>query len=409
MSLYQPEPTELGASAVSPAGRYELRHRPCRKHSRRTRRTLLAAASAASMAAAALVLPFAAGSRAMAATVGPAAAAPASDTDAGTDSDAGTDAAAMLEQAWSRSRSGTYHGVQLVMVDNLTHYVGVSHVPGHTYLYPVNAGVPSQVYDSADDDAASDQLSKDPLALLKAHYRLSLVGTDEVLGRAARVIEASTADGRVAARFWVDAASCLLVRRDTYDAHQNAYTHVQYTELDTSGPDPALLTVRATAASSAGAGSAAAGGAQDAQRLKRLTAAGWWARPTLPGELTLYDVREIPGSAGTVLHLSYSDGISTVSVFEQRGRLAGGTLPAGWSSTVLLGGRRVVRADGVPLRVAWQAHQLVVAVIADVPPASLPSIVAALPYGAAPAGHGMVVGRLSRGLHRIGSMLDPLR
>jgi hypothetical protein len=34
-------------------------------------------------------------------------------------------------------------------------------------------------------------------------------------------------------------------------------------------------------------------------------------------------------------------------------------------------------------------------------------VIEALPYGAAPARHGMVVGRVRRGLGRIGSMLDP--
>ena len=47
----------------------------------------------------------------------------------------GSDAVALLETAYQRSRTGTYHGVQLVMVDNQPHQVGVSHVPGHTYLY----------------------------------------------------------------------------------------------------------------------------------------------------------------------------------------------------------------------------------------------------------------------------------
>ena len=70
-------------------------------------------------------------------------------------------------------------------------------------------------------------------------------------------------------------------------------------------------------------------------------------------------------------------------------------------------GRHVVQATGEPLRVAWQAHDLVVSVVADVPPSVATRVVEALPYGPAPAQHGMVVGRVSRGLHRIGSMLTP--
>jgi negative regulator of sigma E activity len=321
--------------------------------------------------------------------------------------DAGTDAVAMLEAAYTKSRAGTYHGIQLVMVDNQTHYVGVSHVPGHTYLYAASSnGSASKVYETVDPAAAgssADPLSKDPLALLKAHFRLTFVRTDELLGRPARVIEALAPDGRVAAAFWVDEGSSLLVRRDTYDSRQNVYSQVKYIQLDIDAADPSVRVVAATTLRPDGR-------EEDAQRLDQLRSRGWWAQPELPGGLSLYDAREVSSGSATVLHLSYSDGISTVSVFEQHGRLAGasrGQLPAGWTSVVMPDGRRVVQADGAPLRAAWQAKNLVVAVIADVPPGSVSAVVGALPYGSMPARHGMVVGRLTRGLSRIGSMLDP--
>ncbi|MDX6206810.1 MAG: hypothetical protein QOF39_2867, partial [Frankiales bacterium] len=149
---------------------------------------------------------------------------------------------------------------------------------------------------------------------------------------------------------------------------------------------------------------------ENVNRLGRLRASGWWAQAQLPGGLTLYDARELTSTTGPVLHLSYSDGISTVSVFEQRGRLAGDAgaqLPAGWRSVSLPDGRRIVQAAGVPVRAAWQAHDLVVAVVADVPTGSVSAVIDALPYGPAPAKHSMVVSRVSRGLGRIANMLDP--
>ena len=51
-----------------------------------------------------------------------------------------------------------------------------------------------------------------------------------------------------------------------------------------------------------------------------------------------------------MLHLSYSDGISTVSVFEQRGRLAGagGALPIGWTQRDDARGRRSYKRTELP-------------------------------------------------------------
>ena len=353
----------------------------------RSRRFLLAAAA---VAGGALALP-ASGSTPAMGTIGPATAAPAGTS---------TDAVSLLERAYTRSRTETYHGVQLVMVDQVTHYVGVSHVQGHTFLYAVGAGADAQVYEAADQTpatSAADPLSKDPLALLEQHYRLSIVGPDTVMGRPAVVVAATASNGEIAAKFWIDDASSLLVRRDTFDSEQNAYTRVCYQSLAVNEPAPAMDTKQTWTLQPLGT----------PETPSTLRAHGWWAQPTLPGGLTLYDAREVGSGTTALLHLSYSDGVSTVSVFEQRGRLASGSVPAGWTRVTMPDGRHVVQATGEPLRVTWQAHDTVVAIVADVPPSAATRLVEALPYGAAPASHGMVVGRVSRGLHRIGSMLVP--
>ena len=355
--------------------------------SSRSRRFLLAAAA---VAGGALAVP-AGGSTPAIGSIGPASAAPVPSS---------SDAVSLLEQAYSRSRTETYHGVQLVMVDQVTRHVGVSHAQGHTFLYAVGAGADGQVYEAADQTpatSAADPLSKDPLALLEQHYRLAVLGSDRVMGRPAVVVAATASDGTVAAKFWIDDASSLVVRRDTFDSQQNAYTRVCYESLTVNAPAPAMDAKQLWTLQPAGT----------EQTPARLRAQGWWAQTTLPGGLTLFDARELGTGSTAVLHLAYSDGLSTVSVFEQRGRLASGAVPAGWSRVIMPSGRHVVQATGQPLRVAWQAHDLVVAVVADLPQSAATALVEALPYGAAPAQHGMVVGRLSRGLHRIGSLLTP--
>lgn len=361
--------------------------------SRRPRRTLLAAAC---VAGGALVLPFGASPGPAVAAVGVTALVPTPAVGA----EAGADALSLLEKAYSRSRIDTYHGVELVMVDNQSHQVRVSHVPGHTYLFTDGS---SQAYESSDSAPAGsslDPLSKDPLALLKAHYRLTVLGTETVVGRPAVVISAVSAAGATVAQFWVDKTSSLLVRRDTYDTMGNVYSRVAFTELVVSTADPELSSLTSTPLRPDGT-------AEDAGQLAALRGRGWWAGSQLPGGLTLFDAREVTSAGATVLHLSYSDGISSVSVFEQRGRLAAGALPTGWRTVTLPDGRVVLQADGVPVRAAWQADQLVVAVIADVPPAAVPAVVAALPYGALSSGKRSVIARVHRGLGRIGSALNP--
>lgn len=355
------------------------------------RRSLLAAAC---VAGGALAVPLGAGTSPASATIGMATLA--------TSPNASGDAVAILETAYQQSRLRTYHGVQLVLVDGESHRVNVSHVPGHTYLYAEGSQSAYEANDGAAAASSDDPLAKDPLSLLTQHFRLTVARDDSLLGRPAVVIQAATQDGRVAAEFWVDKDSSLLVRRETYDVRTNVFSDVQYTSLVVDVADPGLRTVTATPLAPVGTADATIS-------LDRLRSRGWWARAELPGNLSLYDARELPSATGTVLHLSYSDGISTVSVFEQRGRLAGtsAALPAGWRYVTMPDGRRLVQASGTPVRAAWQAHSLVLAVIADVPTGQVMPVIQALPAGPAPSSSTGVTGRISRGLGRIGSILNP--
>ena len=48
---------------------------------------------------------------------------------------------------------------------------------------------------------------------------------------------------------------------------------------------------------------------------------GWECPRTVSGTMALYEARRVAGDDGDVLHLSYSDGLSIVSVFQQWGSL----------------------------------------------------------------------------------------
>ena len=104
------------------------------------------------------------------------------------------------------------------------------------------------------------------------------------------------------------------------------------------------------------------------------------ARPPCPAPCTLVDARR--GGEQGIVHLSYSDGIANVSVFEQRGRL---DERPGWPVT---SGRPPtatsvwVRGE-VPRRVVWSSGGTVYTVVADAPERTVDAVVAALPHRAA--------------------------
>ncbi|MCA1824642.1 MAG: hypothetical protein LC640_10375, partial [Frankia sp.] len=123
---------------------------------------------------------------------------------------------------------------------------------------------------------------------------------------------------------------------------------------------------------------------------------------TLPNGLELFDARRRAGEPGDVLHLSYSDGVSHVSVFEQRGRLDTSALD-GWHRE-RVAGTRVWVNDAFPRRVVWAANGRVFTVVAECERTSLEALVAALPHRGA---RRPLLSRLTRGLRRVGSWINP--
>jgi sigma-E factor negative regulatory protein RseB len=134
--------------------------------------------------------------------------------------------------------------------------------------------------------------------------------------------------------------------------------------------------------------------------LLALRARGWLVPSQLPGGLSLYTGAETEASTGTVLDLGYSDGLSVVSLFEQRGALAARL--AGWRKTTVAG-RVVFVAEPDQRSMTWASRGMVYTLMADAPTQTVDAVVAALPHDS-PAGFWK---RMSRGLVRLASWANP--
>jgi sigma-E factor negative regulatory protein RseB len=234
------------------------------------------------------------------------------------------------------------------------------------------------------------------LQLLADHYALDVAPDVTCNGRLAHVVEASRSGvagvGAVAGRFWIDAASALILRREVFDTAGRLVRSSAFATIEVGGA--AAGPVEATAAATDGL---------TAADLDRLRADGWQVPATLPGELELFDARLRTHDGERVLHLSYSDGLSTLSLFAQRGRL-GSTRMAGFTKQKL--GRAAIWVrPASPERVVWGGGGRVFTLLSDAPPDAVHAVVTALPHEKLPKTG--LLARLQRGLARLGSWLNP--
>jgi sigma-E factor negative regulatory protein RseB len=226
----------------------------------------------------------------------------------------------------------------------------------------------------------------DPLTLLAGAYAVALAGRDQIAGRAAFAVVALRG-GRVAARLWLDSATGLLLRQEIWDARHLLTRMVSFRTIRVIGAGSGGATGLVPAAApdltvqqqpGAGAGASGGGGGETPQAAAlRLHSR---CPDVLPGGFRLVDVREEqlgPSAGRTALHLTYSDGLSGLSVFEQAGRLPAAGV-SGWSAQEW-GGTRVWVGGGWPLRAVWQGGGRVYTAVSDAPLDELTAAVTVLP------------------------------
>ena len=186
-------------------------------------------------------------------------------------------------------------------------------------------------------------------------------------GRAATVVIAMRA-GTVAARWWIDDDTGVLLWHETYNETGSVELSFGFTRINiihTAGiidHFPRRLVVPNGDV------------ALTLSNTPRLEAAGWTCPADLAG-LSLTRLRSNSTVDPTGVQLGYTDGLVTVSVFEQRGRLAVAPDGASWDPAL-----EAYVWHGASEAATWQSGDTVFTVVTDGSEALLATAVDALPH-----------------------------
>jgi sigma-E factor negative regulatory protein RseB len=311
----------------------------------------------------------------------------------------------LLQEAATACQATSYHGEQVVLWwgpgETSASVVDVWHQPGQVTLVQatnagpgkaVGAGTPAGPADDPDPDGilgVSNQL----LVLLQSNYQIAYVGRGSAAGRTALVVEVRRPGrGGLAARFWLDAATKLPLRREIFTSGSHMISEDSFINLQ--------LGARGLGAMPAPAGTPWTA-RLDSATLTALRAKGWPLPAQLPGNLVLFAATQTSARSGRVIDLSYSDGLAVISVFVQRGEL-GRPMP-GWRQ-IGIRGQTVYSIDPDSRSFAWSSGGFVYTVVADAPAAVVRQVVAAMPNPTRPG----FWQRMAIGLRRLASGLNPL-
>ena len=311
----------------------------------------------------------------------------------------------LLQEAATACQATSYQGEQVVLWwgpgETSASLVDVWHQPGRMTLVqaadvPPDKAVGAGILPGAANDPDPDGIlgvSNQLLVLLQSNYQIAYVGRGSAVGRTALVVEVRRpGGGGLAARFWLDAATKLPLRREIFTSGSHLISEDSFVNLQLG-------------AGALGAMPAPAGGPWttrlDSVTLTALRTKGWPLPAQLPGNLVLFAATQTSAGSGRVIDLSYSDGLAVISVFVQRGELAK-PMP-GWRQ-IGIRGKTVYSIDPDERSFAWSSGGFVYTVVADAPAAVVSQVVAAMPNSIPPG----FWGRMAVGFRRLASWLNPL-
>jgi sigma-E factor negative regulatory protein RseB len=288
------------------------------------------------------------------------------------------------------SRSWGPAGARMSLAD-------VWHRPGgQTIAQPVRSRTAdggSSTAEAPPGPSASVVILPQQFALLESGYVLDYAGVGSAAGRSAVVVAVERANGTLAARYWLDRQTKLPLRRQLFDTHARIVSDISFASLrigvGSLGDMPAVLAQPLARQLSHSA-------------VSLLRARGWPLPVELPGGMMLFAASATPAPTGQVIGLSYSDGLSVISLFVQRGDLPRAL--AGWQR-IAIAGHDAYAVDPDDQTIAWSSGGYVFTVIADAPAATVDQAVLALPHSGSPG----FWARLGRGFRRLASWANPFR
>jgi sigma-E factor negative regulatory protein RseB len=308
----------------------------------------------------------------------------------------------LMDGAVIACRSVTYRGTQMIAwwgdEESTAYLIQVWHSSGEPEVadgatgadeQPTAVGQPATI---ETDHATAGVLSLSAWMLnrLRLNYLIEYAGSGTADDRSAQIVAVRRRDGSLAARYWLDQATGLPLRREMFDSAGHLVNEGAFIDLKFGGdPDPAPS--RAVQAWTA---------QPSRSDLIVLERQGWPVPSTLDGDMSLVGVSRTKASGSEVLDASYSDGLSVVSVFLERGVLAR-ALP-GWTK-IKVGNVSVYSGSPDERSLTWSAGGIVYTVISDAPAPTVDQIVVQLPHDR----DGGLWGRVRRGLKRIGSWFNP--
>jgi sigma-E factor negative regulatory protein RseB len=317
----------------------------------------------------------------------------------------------LMNAAAAACKSVSYSGVQIVAWtstgDSSWYLIDVWHRSGKPELAATDGDSDDRTAPGVPGGAGAVgvlNISPAMLALLRANYVVEYAGAGSASDRPARIVAVRRHDGTLAAQYWLDSETGLPLRREMFDKSGHRVSEGAFIHLDVGLASVGIVPpTEGQAWKTFISPQQTPGSRLTAARIRMLRADGWPVPQAIAGNMRLASVSRTSTASGTVLDASYSDGLSVISVFIQRGELEG-TLP-GWHR-VAVGGMPVYSTksgDVDEQGLAWSAGGFVYTVIADAPPQAVSRVIAELP-------HQRDAGfwdRVDRGIKRIGSWFDP--
>lgn len=215
---------------------------------------------------------------------------------------------------------------------------------------------------------------------LERNYEIRVAGTAPGPSGRSVVLEFLRPDSTVVReRLHLHERSGLVVRRETFDRHGEPVRLATYTELEQGGdvPDQRPGWVREEVTPVA---------APVSYRGRSiLREVGWWMERELPGGFELVDSFAM-GEDGSAVHLLYTDGLYSLSIYQQAGRLDEAAVVARGTVRTRLGDAVVHRLPGAePATYLWSGGDRTFTAVTDAPPDLLAEASASLPIDPAPS------------------------